>query len=93
MGIAAVAGFLLLSFNVSVAQDKPRSVAAAQDCEPGFERRDYPHGSPVNFRCRTRVIDCPGRQGYHVAVIQDPSFETAQGVQFGYRCEYLSRER
>jgi hypothetical protein len=23
----------------------------------------------------------------------EPSFETAQGVQFGYRCQYSSRER
>ena len=92
-GIAAVAGFLLLSFDAAVAQDRPRPGAAAPDCEPGFERRDYPHGSPVNFRCRTRVIDCPERQGHHATVIPEPSFETAQGVQFGYRCQYQSRER
>lgn len=75
------------------AHAQQRSAAARVDCEPGFERRDYPHGSPLNFRCRTRVIDCPERQGHHVAVIPEPSLETAQGVQFGYRCQYLSRER
>lgn len=64
-----------------------------QGCDPGFVQRVYPHGSELNFRCRTRVIDCPERPGHHVAVIPEPSFETAQGVQFGYRCEYMSRER
>jgi hypothetical protein len=74
-----------------IAQQKPAS--SAQGCEPGFERREYPHGSEFNFRCRTRVVDCPERQGHHAVVIPDPSFETAQGVQFGYRCNYTSRDR
>jgi hypothetical protein len=73
------------------AQSKDNS--AVQGCDPGFVQRVYPHGSELNFRCRTRVIDCPERPGHHVAVIPEPSFETAQGVQFGYRCEYMSRER
>jgi hypothetical protein len=92
-GLAAF-GILVCLFGVSIApaiaQKEP---ATAQGCEPGFERREYPHGSKLNFRCRTRVIDCPERQGHHVAVIPDPGFETAQGVQFGYRCQYTSRDR
>jgi hypothetical protein len=88
LGIAF--GFLALSFVSSIAQQKPM---AAQGCEPGFERREYPHGSELNFRCRTRVIDCPERQGHHVVAIPEPVFETAQGVQFGYRCQYSSRDR
>jgi hypothetical protein len=88
LGIAF--GLLALSFVPSIAQQKP---TAAQGCEPGFERREYPHGSELNFRCRTRVIDCPERQGHHVVAIPEPGFETAQGVQFGYRCQYSSRDR
>ena len=83
-------GATLLSFP-AFSQTKENS--AVQGCDPGFVQRVYPHGSDLNFRCRTRVIDCPERPGHHVAVIPEPSFETAQGVQFGYRCEYMSRER
>lgn len=82
----------LLAFPVS-AQSVQAPAATPTDCEPGFERRIYPHGSQLNFRCRTRVIDCPQRPGHHAAVIPEPSFETAQGVQFGYRCQYSDRER
>jgi hypothetical protein len=82
----------LLAFPVS-AQSVQAPATTPADCQPGFERRIYPHGSQLNFRCRTRVIDCPERPGHHAAVIPEPSFETAQGVQFGYRCQYSSRER
>lgn len=91
----SLCGALCLAFLAApdAAHAQQRSAEARVDCEPGFEWRAYPHGLPLNFRCRTRVIDCPERQGHHVAVIPEPSFETAQGVQFGYRCQYLSRER
>jgi hypothetical protein len=82
----------LLAFPISAQSVLPPAATPA-DCEAGFERRIYPHGSQLNFRCRTRVIDCPERPGHHAAVIPEPSFETAQGVQFGYRCQYSSRER
>lgn len=85
---------VLLCLAVPAAGFAQQPAAVAPDgCEPGFERRVYPHGSQLNFRCRTRVIDCPERPGHHVAVVPEPSFETAQGVQFGYRCQYLSRDR
>ena len=90
LAVSAVLGAALLA-DFAFAQSKEKS--AVQGCDPGFEQRVYPHGSNLNFRCRTRVIDCPERPGHHVAVIPEPSFETAQGVQFGYRCEYMSRER
>ncbi len=76
----------------AVAQQKAK-VAAPSSCEPGFDERGYPHGSELNFRCRTRVIDCPGRRGHDVRIVIEPSFETARGLQFGYRCEYMGRER
>jgi hypothetical protein len=79
---------------VSVLAQAPQpSTTAPAGCEPGFAQRIYPHGSELNFRCRTRVIDCPEQPGHHAAVIPEPSFETAQGVQFGYRCQYTRRER
>jgi hypothetical protein len=90
---AIIASAFVFDSGQAAAQDKPAAKVAAQGCEPGFEQREYPHGSKLNFRCRTRVIDCPERQGHHVAVIPDPGFETAQGVQFGYRCQYTSRDR
>ena len=90
---AVVSGVLgaILFADSAFGQSKEKSTG--QGCDPGFVQRVYPHGSDLNFRCRTRVIDCPERPGHHVAVIPEPSFETAQGVQFGYRCEYTSRER
>lgn len=87
---AALAALLLAAAFLSDASAQPK---AASGCEPGFVQREYPHGSELNFRCRTRVIDCPEKQGHHAAVIPEPSFETARGVQFGYRCQYTSRER
>ena len=88
---AALAALLVAIFVVpAMAQQKG---AAPQNCEPGFVERDYPHGSELNFRCRTRVIDCPEKQGHHDAIIPEPSFETARGVQFGYRCQYTGKER
>jgi hypothetical protein len=82
----------VFSFSPATAQQKS-AAPPAQGCEQGFERREYPHGSEVNFRCRTRVIDCPERKGLHVVAIPEPVFETAQCVQFGYRCNYTSRDR
>jgi hypothetical protein len=55
--------------------------------------RGYPHGSELNFRCRTRVIDCPEKRGQDAKIVLEPSFETARGLQFGYRCEYTGKER
>jgi hypothetical protein len=92
LSLFGVLGTTLLAA-AGAAHAQQRSASARADCEPGFERRAYPHGSELNFRCRTRVIDCPERQGHHATVIPEPSFETAQGVQFGYRCQYTSRDR
>jgi hypothetical protein len=86
---AALVVLVALAATPAVAQQK----RAAADCEPGFEQRGYPHGSELNFRCRTRVIDCPEKQGHWWAVIPDQVSETARGVQFGYRCQYTSKER
>lgn len=87
---AALVVLLALAALPAAAQQKQQAV---QGCEGGFEQRAYPHGSEHNFRCRTRVIDCPEKQGYWWAVIPDQVSETARGVQFGYRCEYTSKER
>lgn len=73
-----------------LAQQPP---VAPAGCEPGFEQRAYPHGSELNFRCRTRVINYPERPGQQVVVILEPSVEVAAGVQFGYRCQYHSWDR
>jgi hypothetical protein len=88
--VALWAGLVVMP---AAAQPQQQTKPVPADCDPGFERRPYPHGSELNFRCRTRVIDCPERPGHHAAVIPEPSFETAQGVQFGYRCQYTSRDR
>jgi hypothetical protein len=90
---AVIACALVFYSGQTAAQDKSAAKAAAQGCDPGFVQREYPHGSELNFRCRTRVIDCPERQGHHAVAIPEPVFETAQGVQFGYRCQYTSRDR
>jgi hypothetical protein len=58
------------------------------ECEPGFMRRAYPHGSEFDFVCLTRVVDCPERSGYQWAIVPDATRETAAGVQFVYRCLY-----
>lgn len=87
--LAVLAGIVLFSAAAGAQQQKQQ----AAGCEPGFEQRAYPHGSELNFRCRTRVIDCPEKQGHHWAVIPDQVSETARGVQFGYRCQYTSKER
>jgi hypothetical protein len=91
---AAIAALTLAVLLVSpaVAQPKTKS-AAAPSCEPGFVERVYPHGSDLNFRCRTRVIDCPEKKGHEARIVLEPSFETARGLQFGYRCEYFGMER
>jgi hypothetical protein len=91
---AALAALLFAGVFISpaMAQPKPKAVAPSA-CEPGFVERGYPHGSELNFRCRTRVIDCPAKRGHDVRIVPEPSFETAQGLQFGYRCEYTGRER
>jgi hypothetical protein len=86
---AALVAVLALAATSAVAQQ----TKATAECEPGFERRVYPHGSELNFRCRTRVIDCPEKPGHWWAVIPDLVSETARGVQFGYRCQYTSKER
>jgi hypothetical protein len=87
-------GILVCLFGVSIGPAiAQKKAATAQGCDPGFVQREYPHGSELNFRCRTRVIDCPERQGHHAVAIPEPVFETAQGVQFGYRCQYTSRDR
>jgi hypothetical protein len=91
--LAVIARAFVFDSGQAAAQDKPAAEAAAQGCDPGFVQREYPHGSELNFRCRTRVIDCPERQGHHAVAIPEPVFETAQGVQFGYRCQYTSRDR
>lgn len=88
-----VALVLAFAFAAAPAAAQQQPAGANPGCEPGFERRLYPHGSELNFRCRTRVIHCPDMPGHHAVVTLEPSFETAQGVQFGYRCEYRSRER
>jgi hypothetical protein len=85
----ALIALLVLAASPAAAQQQKSAV----DCEPGFAQRGYPHGSELNFRCRTRVIDCPEKQGHYWAVIPDPVAETARGVQFGYRCQYTSKER
>lgn len=91
---AALASLLFAAVFTSpaMAQQKAK-VAAPSSCEPGFVERGYPHGSELNFRCRTRVIDCPEKRGHDVRIVLEPSFETARGLQFGYRCEYMGRER
>jgi len=76
--------------HAATAQEKGTRVAG---CEPGFEKRPYPHGSEHNFRCRSRVIDCPDRQGHHVTVVLEQTLDLAAGAQFGYRCEYRSQDR
>jgi len=88
--IALAALFVATLIVPAMAQQKS---AVPQNCEPGFVERGYPHGSELNFRCRTRVIDCPEKKGHHVAIIPEPSFETARGLQFGYRCQYTGMER
>jgi hypothetical protein len=90
----AVLAVLLIAVCMSPALAQPKAKTAAPSrCESSFVERGYPHGSELNFRCRTRVIDCPERKGHEVRIFMEPSFETASGLQFGYRCEYLGRER
>jgi hypothetical protein len=91
---AAFATLALAVLLVSPAAAQPKEKAAATpSCEPGFVERGYPHGSDLNFRCRTRVIDCPEKRGHDAKIVIEPSFETARGLQFGYRCEYSGKER
>jgi hypothetical protein len=80
---------LIVAAGAATAQEK----RAATGCEPGFTKRSYPHGSEHNFRCRSRVIDCPDRQGHHATVVLEETLDLAAGVQFGYRCEYRSQDR
>jgi hypothetical protein len=88
----AVLLLAVLSISSAMAQQKAK-VAPPSSCEPGFVERGYPHGSELNFRCRTRVIDCPEKRGHDARIVLEPSFETARGLQFGYRCEYAGKER
>ena len=74
----------------AIAQEKD---PANNGCESGFVKRSYPHGSEHNFRCRSRVIDCPDRRGHHATVVLEETLDLAAGVQFGYRCEYRSQDR
>jgi hypothetical protein len=74
----------------ALAQDKG---STSGGCEPGFVKRSYPHGSEHNFRCRSRVVDCPDRRGHHATVVLEETLDLAAGVQFGYRCEYRSQDR
>jgi hypothetical protein len=84
--------FAVVFISPAMAQQKTK-VAATPSCESGFAERGYPHGSELNFRCRTRVIDCPEKRGHDARIVLEPSFETARGLQFGYRCEYMGKGR
>jgi hypothetical protein len=86
--VGAAILFMALASSVTA-----QPASSPKSCEPGFEQRAYPHGSELDFRCRTRVIACPERRGYQALVILEPSFEVAAGVQFGYRCQYHSWSR
>ncbi len=90
---ALVALWFAVVFNSSAMAQQKAKLAASSSCEPGFMERGYPHGSELNFRCRTRVIDCPEKRGQDAKIVLEPSFETARGLQFGYRCEYTGKER
>jgi hypothetical protein len=80
-------------FLVAMPASAQQPATPSRGCEPGFEQRAYPHGSELDFRCRTRVIACPERRGHQALIILEPSFEVAAGVQFGYRCQYHSWDR
>jgi hypothetical protein len=88
----AILSFAVGMFAADIASAQQKG-AAASGCEPGFAHRSYPHGSEHNFRCRSRVIDCPDRRGHIAVIVLEEPLELAAGVQFGYRCEYRSQDR
>ena len=90
---AAILMLTVAALAVGAAMAQEKDAGPAGGCEPGFSKYAYPHGSAHNFRCRTRVINCPEWPGQQVVVILEPGFEVAAGAQFGYRCQYHSWDR